>query len=126
MRLTEAGLVRWYASCCNTPIGNTLSNRKLSFVGLIHNCLEIDGRSVNDALGIAHMRVNCQSAKGMVESSATALIAGLMRLAAMMLTARLTGRYRLTPFFARDTGRLIVAPKVLTADERQRLRQAVA
>ena len=40
MRLTEKGMVRWYAGCCKTPIGNTLENYKISFVGLLHNCLE--------------------------------------------------------------------------------------
>ncbi len=28
MRLTEKGLLRWYAGCCNTPIGNTLITPK--------------------------------------------------------------------------------------------------
>jgi hypothetical protein len=35
LRLTEKGLVRWYASCCNTPIGNTLTTGSIPFVGLI-------------------------------------------------------------------------------------------
>ena len=26
MRLTPNGLLRWYAACCNTPIGNTSPN----------------------------------------------------------------------------------------------------
>jgi Family of unknown function (DUF6151) len=33
MRLTEKGLLRWYAACCSTPIGNTLPNYRMSFVG---------------------------------------------------------------------------------------------
>jgi len=44
MRLTEKGLLRWYASCCNTPIGNTLANYKISFIGLVHSCLENSDR----------------------------------------------------------------------------------
>src|SRR5687768_4861211 len=31
MRLTEKGLMRWYASCCNTPIGNTLATGAMPF-----------------------------------------------------------------------------------------------
>src|SRR6185312_16583664 len=40
MRLTPKGLVRWYAGCCKTPIGNTLATPKLSFIGLVHTCLK--------------------------------------------------------------------------------------
>src|SRR5512138_1141593 len=29
MRLTPKGLLRWYAPCCNTPIGNTLATPKV-------------------------------------------------------------------------------------------------
>src|ERR1700761_5845308 len=28
MSLSERGMLRWYASCCNTPIGNTMRNIK--------------------------------------------------------------------------------------------------
>src|SRR5271165_2181914 len=37
MRLTENGLLRWYSACCSTPIGNTLANYKISFIGLVHD-----------------------------------------------------------------------------------------
>ena len=45
MRLTENGLLRWYAECCRTPIANTMANFKLSFVGLIHSGLTTTGQS---------------------------------------------------------------------------------
>ena len=40
IRLTENGMVRWYASCCRTPIGNTMINPKMGFIGLVHSCLD--------------------------------------------------------------------------------------
>jgi len=43
MRLSEKGLIRWYAGCCNTPIGNTV-NARLPFVGLIHTFIDLDDR----------------------------------------------------------------------------------
>src|SRR5450432_3257521 len=43
IRLTEKGLLRWYAKCCNTPVGNTLGAYKMSFIGLVHTCLESSG-----------------------------------------------------------------------------------
>ena len=30
LSLSDKGLLRWYASCCNTPIANTARNHKLS------------------------------------------------------------------------------------------------
>ena len=39
LSLSERGLLRWYANCCNTPIANTARNPKLSYVGLVHTCL---------------------------------------------------------------------------------------
>ena len=35
LQLAPKGLYRWYASCCNSPIGNTIGNPRLSFVGLV-------------------------------------------------------------------------------------------
>src|SRR5450432_1815310 len=49
MRLTEKGLLRWYADCCKTPIGNTLANYKFSFIGIIHNCLENAGVPIRNS-----------------------------------------------------------------------------
>jgi hypothetical protein len=40
MSLSDKGMLRWYASCCNTPIGNTSRDFKVSHVGLLHNCLQ--------------------------------------------------------------------------------------
>lgn len=36
LTLTPGGLHRWYASCCNTPIANTVS-ASLPFVGVLHS-----------------------------------------------------------------------------------------
>jgi hypothetical protein len=51
MRLTERGLLRWYASCCNTPIGNTPPDFRMSFVGLVSTCLQSPTRSIEDSFG---------------------------------------------------------------------------
>jgi hypothetical protein len=33
--LSDKGMLRWYASCCNTPVGNTSRDFKVSHVGLL-------------------------------------------------------------------------------------------
>ena len=37
LRLTEKGMLRWYAGCCNTPIANSAAISKIPFAGLIHS-----------------------------------------------------------------------------------------
>ena len=36
IKLTEKGLIRWYADCCKTPVANTVSG-KFPFAGVVHN-----------------------------------------------------------------------------------------
>jgi len=126
MRLTEKGLLRWYAACCNTPIGNTLPNFRMSFVGLVHTCLEVTGQSLGDSFGPVRMYVNTKSAKGPVRSGSIAATWGILRVLAKIVRARVDGGYKRTPFFAVETGSPIAAPKVLSRSERDKLMNAVA
>src|ERR1700753_3182278 len=64
MRLTSKGMVRWYAACCKTPIGNTLANYKISFIGLLHNCLESPDHPLQNSFGPVRCHVNGQGALG--------------------------------------------------------------
>jgi uncharacterized damage-inducible protein DinB len=64
MSLTENGMLRWYAGCCNTPIGNTLSTSNLSFIGLIHNCLSSEQTDLDNTFGPIKMYINTKSAFG--------------------------------------------------------------
>ena len=118
IRLSEKGLLRWYTRCCNTPIGNTVADFKISFIGLIHTCLENSNRSLDDSFGPVRMFSFAKSAKGTVESRPVAMIGGILRFIAMVMRARLNGAYRRTPLFSPDTGAPIVTPKVLSLGER--------
>jgi hypothetical protein len=40
LRLSPNGMYRWYAGCCNTPLGNTQAARFLPFVGVPRVVLE--------------------------------------------------------------------------------------
>jgi hypothetical protein len=125
MRLSERGLLRWYAACCNTPIGNTLSNFRVSFVGLVHSCLEGAGGSLDDSFGAVRARVNAKSAKGEVRSGSAGMIAAILPFIVIVTRPRFDGSYRRTPFFSADTGASIVTPKVLSRSERERVMSAV-
>ena len=125
MRLTEKGLLRWYAACCNTPIGNTLPGFRMSFVGLVHSCLEGTFGSLDASFGPVRAYVSTKSAKGEVRSSSIGMISVILRVIAMVARARIDGSYKRTPFFSADTGAPIVTPKVLSRGERARLKSAV-
>jgi hypothetical protein len=125
MRLTEKGLLRWYAACCNTPIGNTLPSFRVSFVGLVHSCLAGSGRSLDDSFGPVRARLNTTSAKGAVSSSSIGMISVILRFIAMVAGARIDGSYERTPFFSADTGAPIVTPKVLSRGAREMLKSAL-
>ena len=125
MRLTEKGLLRWYAACCNTPIGNTVSNRRLSFVGLVHSCLEGTGASLDASFGPVRARVNTKSAKGEVGSSSAGMMSAILPFIAIVVRPLVDGSYKRTPFFSADTGAPVVTPKVLSRSERETLMSAL-
>jgi len=125
MSLTQNGLLRWYASCCRTPIGNTQRDFRVSFVGLVHPCLEGTSKTLDSSFGRVRMRVNTKSAKGKPQSMPLSTLAALPRFVTSIIRARLDGSYRLTPFFDPDRGTPVVSPKVLSASEREQVMNAL-
>jgi hypothetical protein len=118
MSLSPNGLLRWYASCCNTPIGNTVRDFRVSFVTLIHTCLEKPPGSLDRSFGPVRMRVNTNGAKGEVAATPIATVVLVLKLGVSMLRARLTGSFKRTPFFDPDSGVPVVPITVLSAEER--------
>jgi Family of unknown function (DUF6151) len=99
IRLTENGLLRWYAACCNTPIGNTSPNFKLPFIGLIHNCLSAEQVSLDETFGPIRMYVSTQEAIGEHKPKSTGFLAGSLRVMGMVFRARFDGSYKQNPFY---------------------------
>ncbi len=124
MRLTKNGLLRWYAGCCNTPIGNTPSTLTLSFIGLIHKCLTSDPTPLDRAFGSIGMYVHTKSAIGQDKPKSAGILFGNLRILGMMFKARLDGKYKQTPFFVVESGAPIVNPKVLSHEELKYLRDS--
>lgn len=114
LRLTEGGLHRWYAACCGTPFANTLGTPGWAFASL--SVGPIDDKA---ALGPIRARVHTGSATGPLPGPAGGtprVVAGFL---ARTLAARLSGRWRDTPFFAPD-GRAVARPRPITGEERAR------
>lgn len=117
LRLTDKGVHRWYASCCNTPIGNTMHTCKISFVGLLHSCLDTSGVPLSGSFGEVRTRVNTQGARGTSKPKTEGLARTFWWFTKTIIKARLDGGYRHTPFFFVDEDRPIVVPRVLSAAE---------
>lgn len=122
MRLTDKGLMRWYAACCRTPIGNTLADPKVSFVGLVHSCLEGAGQPpLDQAFGPIRSVVNTDGARGADKPRPRGMGPAILWFLGQGLRARLTGGWRRTPFFDPRTGQPVARPQVLTPEEHARL-----
>jgi len=117
MSLSPKGIYRWYASCCNTPVGNTPRNPAMSYVGLVRICLDAPPETLDRELGRSHMTANRGSACGPTSATPVATLLGVARIGGALVKARLSGSYRDNPFFD-AAGAPVRAPRVLTKEER--------
>lgn len=117
MSLSPKGLYRWYASCCNTPIGNTPRNPKMSYVGVVRTCLDATPEALDNTLGRVQMVANTGSAHGPAKPKPVGSVVAIARIGAMLVKARLGGGWRDNPFFD-AAGVPVRAPRVLTREER--------
>lgn len=121
IRLTERGMIRWYSSCCKTPIGNTMPNPKMIFVGLIHSCL--NHSQLNRDFGESVALVSTSTAVGDPKPKQVGLVRSMCRFLQMLVVGRMSGAYRKSPFFA-QSGSPVVEPRTLTPEQLARLKSA--
>jgi Family of unknown function (DUF6151) len=128
MRLSPRGLCRWYASCCNTPIGNTLATGGIPFVGLIHRCIErpSDEPLLEQSLGPVR-RVFTRFATGDAATMppGSPVLLSLLRFAGFALRWKLRGDHRRSVFFDPRTLTPTVTPRVISLEQREQLRRVV-
>lgn len=125
VRLTPKGLVRWFASCCNSPIGSTMSTAALPLVGLVTNCLRASGeKSVDEQLGPVKASIYRKFAKdgASLPPDRVALPIIFLGVAALLVKWILRRNGKRSPFFDPTSGSLAATPRVLTELERAALR----
>ncbi|WP_288380232.1 DUF6151 family protein [uncultured Massilia sp.] len=121
MSLSPKGIYRWYASCCRTPVGNISRKRGIPYVGLVRACLGESDAVLERELGALRCRVNTTSASTQVPSSPLGNAWAFARIGTMIAMARLSGGYRVNPFFKPQTDEPVKPVAVLSLEERKAL-----
>ncbi|MET0591939.1 MAG: DUF6151 family protein [Polyangiaceae bacterium] len=118
LRLSPKGLYRWYASCCKTPMGNTVGPA-LPFIGLTAQAFESADEMFGQPLG----GILGKHAVGTAPEGSTSLNFGLILHALrLMLGWKLSGKTWPHPYFDRATKSPSRPITVLTRSERDSLR----
>jgi hypothetical protein len=122
VRLTPKGLYRWYARCCNTPLGNTVSPA-IPFVGVMTGAFQIGGQLPDELFGRPIAAIKGEYAIGEPPPGSKGIGFSLMaRSIAKVLGWRLTGQTWPHPFFDRSTRKPIYPVASLSLEERETLR----
>jgi len=122
LRLSPKGLYRWYASCCKTPLGNTLTPA-VPFIGIVVQAFEGAGTRPDDVFGRPRGKMMGKYAVGTPPEGSTKLNLRLIaRALRVVIGWRLRGKSWPHPFFDRET-RVPRRPiTTLTRAERDALR----
>src|SRR5215468_8597119 len=120
LRLKPGGLYRWYATCCNTPLGNTLTPA-VPFVGLMAQ--SFDTPDLDDVVGAPTGALQGKFAIGEPPKGSTGLNLGIVLGAVMrVLGWKLAGRAWPNPFFRREAREPVYPVTVVPAERREALR----
>ena len=114
-------VLRWYADCCRTPIGNTAAGPRFPIVAIVHSFMDQEvGRSRDEVLGLPLCRIYEHSAVGPLPPNAPPPPSGRVfgRRAYMMLRWWMRGLAHPSPFFDERTETPRATPRVLTPSER--------
>lgn len=126
IRLSDKGMIRWFAECCNTPIGNTMVSHKVPFVGMIHLLMSssVGTSQYEKVVGPILAKSMGRFGIGQLPKDAhqKAPMHLIFRIIRFLFLAWIRKQYQPSPFFD-SGGRPVVEPKVLSKDERNSLRQ---
>lgn len=113
-RLGPRGAMRWYATCCDTPIFNTTPRAKFPFAGI-----RVATLATPERVGPVKTQAYILQPDGTTKHK------GVPRMAwgvgTRMLASRLSGRWRQTPFFDLKTGDPVASATIPDKKERAAL-----
>ena len=119
VHMTDKPTLRWYASCCDTPLFNTYANGKLPYTTiLLANCDEAGRAALGEPRGHLHLA----DAPGETDDLKPMSMAALLRSYFKRLVKDLfSGDRRRNPLFDPKTLEPIATPRRLTPGERAAL-----
>ena len=119
MSLSGKGILRWYAGCCRTPLGNTPRDAEIPYVGVVAMGLS-PAREMEAVFGPRGKTViNSGSARGKVKATPVGFVVGGLRILRGILGGKL--RKQGPSLFFDGEGQPIREVEVLSADERAAL-----
>jgi hypothetical protein len=122
LRLTPKGLYRWYAACCKTPVGNTLSPA-VPFIGVIAQAFESETQTPDQLFGPQVGTIFGKYAVGGAPEGSTGFNLPLMaRAISRVLRWLIRGQTWPHPFFERATRAPRFPVTTLSHEEREALR----
>lgn len=111
---SEGGLLRWRAQCCGVPLFTMLPTPRFALAGMMTNLMED-----TSALGPVAIEAFIPQPNGTSRhSSILRLCGGTMWRA---FTARISGRWKQTPFFDIKSGKPVAEVHIPTAGEQAKL-----
>lgn len=113
MQLSKKGITRWYASCCNAPIANTMASPKVPFAGVSVKLMKFSSNSEKEEiLGPVIMKAYGRSALGEKPEDAhdTFPMSFMPRMLKFMFMGFICGKYKPSPFY-KDGGPVSI-PKI--------------
>lgn len=126
VRLTEKGMYRWYADCCQTPIANSMASPKMPFAGVVHSIMDYAASGIkrDEALGPIAARVQGKfGIAPLPEGTHPSMpLSFLFRVMGFMAKGFWNKQHLPSPFF-HDDGRPRARPRILTVEEREALRK---
>jgi hypothetical protein len=125
IRLSSKGMFRWYASCCNSPMGNSMSSSAIPYVGVPAHVFakKYSAEQIEIEFGPIRERIQAKYAKGALPplSQKKVSFIFLLRVIKLITFALLIGAGKPFPFVKKD-GSLISEPYILSKNEREALR----
>ena len=119
LHVTEKPTLRWYASCCNTPMFNSYANGKIPYVTtLLANCDAAGREGIGEPIGHLFLDDAPGDTSDLKPLSMNAL---MRRFFKRMVKDIFSGDRRRSPLFDARTLQPIAEPRRLNADERARL-----
>lgn len=120
VQLTPKGVYRWYTTCCNTPVTNTMNSAAIPVTGTYFR--NYDPARRDAAIGPVRGAVFQKFARdGAGDYNALSIPLMMIKVLGRTIVARFTGAYRKNPFFNPETGAPIAEPHLISHEERESL-----